>query len=960
MIIQEKKKNSHIILNILLLSSSFSALARVSYDPDLISSMPEQADSFIAKFNRSSSQLYGYSRTPGMGRSIRALNNYYQLQYENFMSVFQQNLNTIGVVSDLVSDAKSTPGVGSCLEGSSRKNTWGEFVDSLESMDGLSSYVNKSIQSQQGSMSAFTQYGSGFFERRGMPSDVASSYKRVAKYVDPSKKNSGLLNDLRECCKKTNSQAEVCNESTVKDRLASLADLKPLPTRFVDPLNPGALVQNMNPDDLMTMVGLGQMNDFAYATDFNVQAAALANADQKCQDNREAALRKMGHTAQQKGLARTVVHTLHCSLWSVAQNWGKGARTFVTGATRSTFPLFDTISQCPPEVQQQATLALMYSPEQFQNDFRTLGRLPGNIVYSSPVASAPITIRSLSDSSAQISFVDDAGFVQSSMLLTADTQTKNLASQSKLPVVVGATNAAANNEATRNGVSVMRGLQGKRVVKGMGETLAKQERLAVRSLASKTAEGNLEAARTLAGSVKGRATEVKATVERMKADSGLASRSASRALASRQLVAEGTAVHTSKGVSEIFKGAYRGLFRQMSGDSSTSSSSGRTVERATTTNAATGTSSVSTNGTFTDKQNQINYQQEQKARDAAVLLSSLNSLGTSINGIATRLNDIIKQKQAAIENYKLAFEPSKLYSELGNLGADARANRLISLTKEWANTVKEINILNTQELGLRISINTAKSSMQNMIAGAQAFQGLKVQMGDIRGPASVPNSLPNMTNGMSVNGLLPNDPSLNPKGVNPFFVNGQPPISIFPPNFKFTPGFSVLDDKSIYSKMLNLFILPSAFAAPVSLDQQREKLYGEWSNFMDEYSRYQDKLAVEDSTLKQKMWDRFLFNEKQNRAENYISTEGQIVVGSFGQAIREELPDLLAYKNNQALSSAVNPQVGQYIEEIRRGSEELDIALAEEARLKLKSRATDPDLDEASWTGLLPGMALGN
>jgi hypothetical protein len=129
---------------------------------------------------------------------------------------------------------------------------------------------------------------------------------------------------------------------------------------------------------------------------------------------------------------------------------------------------------------------------------------------------------------------------------------------------------------------------------------------------------------------------------------------------------------------------------------------------------------------------------------------------------------------------------------------------------------------------------------------------------------------------------------------------------------------------------------------------------------MDEYSRYQDKLAVEDSTLKQKMWDRFLFNEKQNRAENYISTEGQIVVGSFGQAIKEELPDLLAYKNSQALSSAVNPQVGQYIEEIRRGSEELDSALAEEARLKLESRATDPDLDEDSWTGLLPGIALGN
>jgi hypothetical protein len=47
------------------------------------------------------------------------------------------------------------------------------------------------------------------------------------------------------------------------------------------------------------------------------------------------------------------------------------------------------------------------------------------------------------------------------MLLSADTQTKNLASQSKLHVVVGVTSAAANNEATRNGVSVMRGLHGK-------------------------------------------------------------------------------------------------------------------------------------------------------------------------------------------------------------------------------------------------------------------------------------------------------------------------------------------------------------------------------------------------------------------------------------------------------------------------------------------------------------------
>jgi hypothetical protein len=408
-------------------------------------------------------------------------------------------------------------------------------------------------------------------------------------------------------------------------------------------------------------------------------------------------------------------------------------------------------------------------------------------------------------------------------------------------------------------------------------------------------------------------------------------------------------------------------------DTSPASSSGRTSERVST-SAVTGTSTVTTNGTYGDRQNQINYQQEQRNRDAAALMSSLRSLGTSINGISSRLNDIIKQKQAAIDNYRLNFEPSKIYAELSNLGANARANRLVSLTKEWTNTVKEINVLNTQELGLRISINTARSSMQNMIAGAQAFQGLKVQYGDIRSPASVPNasgfpnpnmaanpsaaSAPSMLNPAAMNALLPNDPSLNPRGINPFFVNGQAPISVFPPNFKFTPGFSSLDSKSFYAQMLNLFTLPSAFAAPINPNQQREKLITEWSLFMDEYSRYQDKLAEEESSVKQKMWDRFLYNEKQNRFENYLSTESQFVVGSFGQAIQEELPDLLAYKNNKTLSSSVNPQVAQYIEEIRGSSLDLTNALAEAAYLKIEKRATDPNLDEDSWTGMLPGMAL--
>ena len=970
MIKQFKKKN--ICLAPLILSFSLPAFARVSYDPNLIESMPEQAEFFVSRFNRSTSQLYGYSRTPGMNRSIRVLNNYYNLQYENFMAVFQQNLNTLGAVSDILAEAKSVPAVQACLDSSTRKNSWGEFMESFESLNDLSSFVNKNIQQQQGAMTAFTNYGSAYFDRRGMPSGVANNFRRVAKYLDFSKTNSGLLKDLRECCEKTNSTADFCQDS-LKDRLAtSLADLKPLPTRFVDPMNPGSLAQTMNTDDLVTMIGLGQMNDFAHATDFNVQAAALANADQKCQENREAALRKMGHTAQQKGLARTAIHTLHCSMWSLAQNWSKGARVAVLGATRASFPLFDMISQCPPEVQQQATLALMYSPEQFQNDFRTLGRLPGNIVYSTPIASAPVTIRSLSDSSAQISFTDEAGFVQSSMLLTADTQVKNLRTDSKVPVVVGGTGNAANNEATRNGVVVLRGLQGKRVLNGWGSTLAKQERLAVRSLANKTAEGNLEAARTLASSVKGRAAEVKSTVKKMKGDQSFVNRSTSRALASRQLVAEGTSFKTAKGVSQIFNGAYRGLLRQMSNASPTSSS-GRTNERVTT-SGVTGPSTVTTNGTFTDRQNQINYQQEQRNRDAAALMSSLRSLGSSINGISSRLNDIIKQKQAAIDNYRLNFEPSKIYAELNNMGAKARANRLISLTKEWANTVKEINVLNTQELGLRISINTAKSSMQNMIAGAQAFQGLKVQYGDIRSLASVPSptgfpsanmttnpaaaSATNMLNPAAMNALLPNDPSLNPRGMNPFFVNGQPPISVFPPNFKFTPGFSSLDPKSFYVQMLNLFTLPTAFAAPVSLDQQREKLITEWSLFMDDYSRYQDKLAEEESTVKQKMWDRFVYNESQNRSENYLSSESQFVVGSFGQAIQEELPDLIAFKNNKTLSSSVNPQVVQYIEEIKGSSVDLTNALAEAALLKIERRATDPNLDEDSWTGMLPGMAL--
>ena len=950
MIKQIKKKN--ICFAPLVLIFSLPAVARVSYDPNLIENMPEQAEFFVSRFNRSTSQLYGYSRTPGMSRSIRVLNNYYNLQYENFMAVFQQNLNTLGAVSDILGEAKSVPAVQSCLDSSTRKNSWGEFIESFESLNDLSAYVNKNIQQQQGAMSAFTNYGSAYFDRRGMPSGLANNFRRVAKYLDLTKNNSGLLKDLRECCEKTKSQADFCQDS-LKDRLAtSLADLKPLPARFVDPMNPGAFVQSMNTDDLVTMVGLGHMNDFAYATDFNVQAAALANADQKCQENREAALNKMGHTAQQKGLARTAIHTLHCSLWGVAQNWSKGARTAVLAGTRATFPVFDMISQCPPEVQEQATLALMYSPEQFQNDFRTLGRLPGNIVYSTPIASAPITIRTLSDSSAQVSFNDEAGFVQSSMLLTAETQVKNLKSNSKLPVVVGGTGTNANNEATRSGVNVLRGLQGKRVLNGSGVNLAKQERLAVRSLANKTAEGNLEAARIFASSVKSRAAEVKASVQKMKGDQGLASRSTARALASHQLVAEGTSFKTAKGVSVVFQGAYRGLLRQMS-DGSASSSSGRTNERVTT-SGVTETSTVATNGTFTDRQNQINYQQEQRNRDAAALMSSLRSLGTSINGISSRLNDIIKQKQAAIDNYRLNFEPSKIYAELSNLGANARANRLISLTKEWANTVKEINILNTQELGLRVSINTAKSSMQNMIAGAQAFQGLKVQYGDVRAPASVPSAL----NPAAMNALLPNDPSLNPRGINPFFTNGQPPISVFPPNFKFTPGFSSLDPKSFYAQMLNLFTLPSAFAAPINPDQQRERLVTEWSLFMDDYSRYQDKLADEENSVKQKMWDRFVFNEKQNRLENYLSTEAQFVVGSFGQAIQEELPDLLAYKNNKALSSSVNPQVAQYIEEIKGSSVDLTSALEEAARLKIQKRATDPNLDEDSWTGMLPGMAL--
>ena len=957
------------------------AQAQSAYDPGKIEDLPKRVQAFVSKMNSSSNRVSLVASQPSLNKAAPFLEQYYRNQmnhFQNAMSVNVSILSSVGKIfkdaDEMDNDSKFKKEITECLD---KKDSWKDSKKALKNVNSLASQVGRAMPTVS---SGYSNRDSE--SRINLSDDSITNYKTLADYLNVDQSSDNIKTNIAQCCAKRidNNSQEFCSESHIDSRLAGLDGLVKVPVDFVDPLNPGAVVSSLTTEDMLTMMSLGQMNDFVEAKDYNAQVTALLYADLNCQEAREKAIAGITSRAQKIGLGENVFSALQCSLHSFAQDWGRGARNVVLGLTKSNVKLYSRVSQCPQAVQDQAALELTYLPQQFNQEFANLAKLPYGITYSAPVAK-PVEIYSDANG-LRLDMRDQAGYVRSSVYLsgqaapttsplgnvtiaqnpTTSSIVRGVASTSSAAIPTSVSNAATASTSTSRAGNVVRGL---------GEAGAKIQRQTVRALASKTVEGDLESARSLAGSVRSQKQAVQAKVVKQQADRGLSARSAARGTTSRQLATQGVALGVQASVAQSYSKLYKNLGRALGegGDRVVERPTGPTPSGIPTNPFATTTTS---NSASVDLQAQQNYRLQQQQQNLAQTFSSINGLAEGINNAGSQLANIVNQKNQLIDTFGTTFDPARNYSQLSEMGATDRTNKISALSTQWSQIVKEINILSTQEIGLRATIASSQSSLQNAIAMAQAYQGLNVRSTAVaQGGASVPGlgtpGYPTATNYGITNQpqatfqpSIPNTASGAPAGssatFNPYIANPQlQQVNLMP---QFNANLPGGQNASVFIRAMEFLFLPQAQAAAPTLSQLKKKLLGQINSFIESYDKYSEKLASDELNTKKSMWTQFVLSERENRKDNYFSTQVRVVVNSFNDAIREELPDLLAAKNSKSLASGSNPQIYNYIEDIRRESGALNEVLATEAMLALKNRTRNPAEDEESWTGMLPALAL--
>ncbi len=899
-------------------------------NPGAIADMPKQTELFVQKINRSADQAQYMSSVADSKKGIRMLETYYQNRYQDYLNAINKNLNVIKDVTKLVNEASRAGGdssrpIADCLRDD---RDFRGFKEALSRLDRLPAYASSAVNA---------------YDRPQMPNGLSNDYEKVAAYLDVEDTESSFLDNIERCCRGQSAQARkdfpACDPDYVKSKVASLANIEKLPSNFVDPMNPGKYAPNLTPEDIVSLMSIGQMQDFLEAKDYNSQVRSLIDADIRCQDARDTALKTLQKKGERRALWHTGVQALQCSMGTLLQNQSKGIRQMGLAVVKSPMNLFGVgVSSCPQEVQDAATQQLTYSLEAFRNDFTHLTSLPSNITNSTPVAK-PVDFFNSGDDMV-LDLRDESGMTRESLYISSELSPayKNnlsLGQQAQLSVAGNSGYTSTTNTGRSTGSSVVRGI---------GEGRGNIERTQVRSLAAKTAEGDLESARSLAGSVRSRKDALKRKVEVATNDKTLAvSRKNTRASSARGLVSKSLVTEAVADVSRSFKKNYDTLYRAIG--LGTDDESGRSVERPGSGSNSSGGTTATANTSASDRAANAIYKEEQLKKGLVKIRNSIRTMGENINATAAKLNTIIVEKQALVQKFKMNFDPGLRFKQLGDMGFEDRGDKLVALNKEWARMVKEINILNTQELGLRAAISTSKMSFQSYVSAAQAYQGLSVTSGNIRAPASTNPAI------YQQNQIQLQMPQLTTTGASPITPN------LVAPTF----GQGLVQQTapatgSGFFKVLDFLALPTAYAAPTQA-QLREKLNKEFRAFMKSYGAFVDRVDADHVIVKQEAWDRYIVNEREMRSEAVLSSEALVILGAFNDAVREEIPSLMKAKNDK-ISSGTNPQIYRYIEQIRADSAELNELVAKEAMLAIEKRSMNPTDDDESWTGMLPAIAL--
>lgn len=932
-------QHSFMLGGMLILNQPLEAAFKASN----VSSMAKDTVAFVNALN-SSVQQAGYlaSASPRAQSGMRGLQNYYRNRHTHFVNVLNANIELMEKAHQVTSEVTRMGGpyaaVSTCI---AEDRDWKRFRSSFESLGLLREFAETGINS------GFPSAQAAALEDR-----VRTDLPRIGAGLELRDTEGSFWTPIDKCCAKakvSRSGDNMCNEDYMRSKLAFLSDIQRLPAQFVDPVNPGQFAPSLSPQDIVELMSLGQMQDFIAANDFNSQAMALANADAKCTGAREDAILALNKKGELRSVIQTGAQALQCSMGTLARNWGRTGRQVALAVVKGQFPLFTSVLSCPQEVQDSAAKQLRYSPEAFRADFQHLVTLPGNIIQSRPVAK-PVEI-SNNNGTLMIELRDEAGYTVDTLLISDEVNPQYAQMQVAGTQVGGGTGLQVVSTGTAGPNNNIR-TTGRSMVNGVGTTRGQGERVLVRGLASKAAEGDLESARTLAGSVKNRTTELKRNVVKASNEKSLIrGNKLERAAEARGLVTRATMLEGVVETSKSFRKNFTNLHRAL-GLTDPNSDSGRVVERpgsgGNTNTAGSGSTVTSNLPSYADQAASAAYKQEQARKGIAKIKDTITNMAENIVAISAKLNQIIKQKEELeIKLPLMANEGTRL--KIDDAGFDNRGRSISNEQQPIIRVRQEINTLNAQEIGLRAAIATAKNSFNSFVNGAAAFQGLMVTRSASRAPASTDPMFAN-------NAGAQQNPFQIPQLNNIQGTSNLPP-GMTPPAFTPSPTLTQPGAAGVF-KFLDMFALPMAHAQALSPAQKRERLMKEFEAFIESYSDYADRLEQEVVGVRQQAWERFILNERQMREEPLLSSEERVIMFSFADAVSEEVPDLIKIKNSGKLSSGTDRQLLQYIEQIRADSAELNELLMKESAINAEVQSKSAVHDDISWTGMLPAIAL--
>jgi hypothetical protein len=618
--------------------------------------------------------------------------------------------------------------------------------------------------------------------------------------------------------------------------------------------------------------------------------------------------------------------------------------------------MWNRVSECSPETIQAAQTTLFYSPEAFRADFEHLVALPTNMLQSQPMAK-PIEVYER-DGLLTLDLRDEAGFTREMLYITDEvspefaqmqaTASRQAMGQTPIQVV-------NNGTITPDGTTQSGRVVGRSVVNGVGASRANGERVLVRSLASRAAEGDLESARTLAGAVRGRKTELERNITQASSERSLiSSRKSDRATSARGLVTRSVVQEAASNTTKAM-GRQLATLRQAIG---LSTDSGRVVERpgGNTGSTSSGGSTVTSNlPGYADRAAAEAYKQIQSRKAIADIRATIRKMGDNVVELAKKANQLIVEKNELAQRIMMMAD-STTFKKIGDAGFDDRADVIMKRQDEIVRMKKELYALNAQELGAKAAFATAKSSMLSYVEGAKAFQGLDVRQGNIaaRSPASID---PNIAQQQQQTNFFQMPQMQMPQMPNVQGGSALPP-NMNPPMFNPSQAQNPSGYSSVFPKWIELFTLPLAHAAPMSVEQKRKQLLKEFDAFLKSYNSYSQRIESEVVTVKQQAWERFILNEREMRKEPLLSSQERMVLGAFNDTLREEVPDLVKAKVSGALAAGTNPQLYKYIDQIRSDAAELNELLIKEATLASEVMPKNILQDDEVWTGLLPAIAL--